>query len=283
MKPQIVFIQPVFCPCDSVFQLNKNSLSSLLEYLKESRYRIDIILGGWAINDFYWDEIFKIVDELKKLELGVVEITRFKHNYGKSYIVNKLHNKYYKNNKTVKFIFTVDSDIQFDLEEPYMFDRMLFAANKLEMENNRPFGCLTLNLKPNQHNDFVYKDKCVEFNCFGDKKEELRWDSIYQGGFAGGALFISTKAWKKIGGYKMYSQTYAPEDAFLFMSLNALNYSFAIFKTLYVIHPANVSEEYTAWKKFVMNRGYIIFDKFDKNKFMANVKESEKFWKEFKK
>ncbi len=280
MKPQIVFIQPIFCPSRDIFELNKNSLLSLLSYLERNPYRLDVCLGGWAVKDEYWVEISKIVDRLNKLDGVEVELKRFSHNYGKSYIVNKLASNYFKNNKLVKYLLTFDSDIEFDSDEVDLFGRLIVAANKLESVNKLPFGCLTLNLKPNQHNDFIYKDKVVEYEC-GGIKEELRWDSVYQGGFAGGALFVGTKAWKKMGGYKKYNQTYAPEDAFLFMALNNLGFSFAIFKSLYVIHPPNVSAEYTSWKKFVMNRGYIIFDKFDKNKYLANVKESEKFWREY--
>jgi hypothetical protein len=282
MKSQVVFIQPIFCPSKDLFEINKKSLLSLLEYLKVNPFQLDICLGGWA-NDEYWNGIEEVINEFKKLSyVSFEEVKRFKHNFGKSYVVNKLFKNYYKNNKQTKYIFTVDSDIEFDLQEKNIFERMMEAAKKLEENNKHPFGCLTLNLKDNQHNDFSYKDKFCKY-MFDNKEEELRWDSVYQGGFAGGALFISIKAWNKMDGYKQYNQTYAPEDAFLFMVLNNLRFSFAIFKTLCVIHPQNVSEEYFAWKKFVMNRGYIIFDKYDKTKYMANIKESEKFWKNYKK
>ncbi len=183
-----------------------------------------------------------------------------------------------KTHKKTKYLLTFDSDIQIDESEPYFFERLVTASKKLEEENGLPFGCLTLNLKPNNHNNFQAKDKILKYK-YKEVEEELFWDSVYVGGFAGGALFIGMKAWKKTGGYKKYNQTYAPEDAFLFLCLNGIGFSFAIFKTLMVIHPDNVDEEYTEWKKYIMNRKYIIFDKFNKDEYVANLKDSEKFWR----
>lgn len=282
-SPLILFIQPVFGPCDSIFELNKKSLLSLLSYLENQPYRLDIRIGGWVYKDEYWIELLDIVKRLTCIG-GVKVITkRFKHNYGKSYFVNKLF-KIKVPEKSIQYILTIDSDIKFYFEEPNIFERLIAASDQLEDATGKPFGCIA----PNLLNDIgksiadFKKDKKLVYDFCGIK-EELVWNSNYDGGVLGGAFFISLEAWRKTNGYRQYNQSYAPEDAFFLMSLNGLGYSFAIMKSLSFFHPDIVSEGYASWKNFMTHRKYILFEDYDRNVHMANIKESEKFWKRYNK
>lgn len=279
MKSEIVFIQPIFCPSRELCDVNKRSLNSLYGYLKENPYHLDILLAGYCIKDEYWEEISEIVSRIQGLKCGSVKAKRFKHNYGKSYTVNKISFPYLKNNSKTKYILTFDSDICFDLSEKRMFGRLIEASKRLEANNKQKFGCLSLNLGEFTYHNFKDKTNSLRYD-FEGIGDELVWHDIYDGGIAGGALFLGVKAWEMIGGYKRYNQVYAPEDAFLFMSLNTIGFSFCIFKSMNVLHPHNVSQDYAKWKKYITNVKYILLDAYNEDVFKANVKNSEKFWRE---
>ncbi len=68
MKTDIVFIQPIFCASRKLFDLNRKSLLSVLNYLTKNPYNIDIIFGGWCVDDEYWSEIEKIVHQFEELD-----------------------------------------------------------------------------------------------------------------------------------------------------------------------------------------------------------------------
>lgn len=279
MTPEIVYIQPIFCPSRKLTDVNKNSLNSFYEYLKENPYNLNMVFGGWAYSDQFWNEVIEIIEKIRSLNLGNVSIKRFSRNYGKSYVVNKLSFKYLKKYYKTKYMLTFDSDIKFDLTQKFLFDRLILASKKLEGETNSTFGSICLNLNEHNHNNTSNKNMNFKYKFNEDVDEELLWDSEYLGGYNGGALFINTDVWQDLEGYKNYNQTYCPEDALWHLSLNALKYSFCIMKNLYVTHSHNVDEEYAQWKFDTMNFKLNIMDKFDRKQFECGIKDSEKFWR----
>lgn len=276
MKSDILFVETIFCPCEELFELNKMSLISLFDYLEKYPYTLDICLGGWCIENKFWNELYKIcIDRFDKLDnAGTILMERFDHNYGKAYTVNKLFENY-RSNIDLKYILTFDSDIRFNLKEKNIFDRLKTASKIIEQETNKSFGCISINLKPNQYND-LRKNKSFVYD-----NEELLWDSVFNGGYSGGAIFLNVDAWKNVNGYKIYNQPYAPEDTHLFFSLDSANYCVAIINSMFMIHPPNRNEIYMQWKRDVYNRKEWLKTEFNHVDLLGHALASENFWRKF--
>ena len=266
---KILYCQPIFAP--DLMRLNKNivSLESISNYLKKNNINIDtfnFIFGGWCINDDYWDIISAIIIKL----FNTVPI-RFDKNYGKAYVVNSLI-KTAKSNIMFKYILTLDSDILFNINEPNIFERLIYSIGISESTRNIPVGLISLNQSVcNCHLINVYENNIVFTGNYGIEK--LVYPNS-NGGIAGGCLFITLDGWEKVGGYRVMG-VYAGDDAYLLIDLIEKGMSIQMADTINCIHPPELDSTYATWKGTVCQRDQIILNS---TALEDKINEANEFW-----
>ena len=250
---KILFVQPIFAHNETTFHLNKKSLLSLIEYIENNNCKnIDFVFGGFCSKHFYWEELIKIIDiidnKLGKNNVGRGDgfITRYMENVGKATIVNELSFTYLQL-KNPKYIFTMDSDICFDLNEGDIFKKLICASKR--MKNN---ALITLNQKENNRQMIGIGGKSIKYKYKGIEEEIVT--EFGDGWCSGGAMFLPTEIWKSVGGYKIYKSAYAPDDTFLFIKVKSIGYSVCASKTISVIHPYDLDKEYVILKEETLKK-----------------------------
>lgn len=278
MSNQLVFVQPVFAPSRGQLDLNLNSLNSLREYLieqsKTDTSRFDILLGGWCINEQYWDEIIKVCDSFP--QDWNISLRKFTENVGKATIVNFLLKNYFKENKDIKYIFTCDSDMVFLKEHRMMFNRGIVAMQVAESVRKMKPGYIAFNQEEDNCHWVNHMDLKVQYKIESlELTEMLAWPSS-KCGIAGGALLISKEGWDAVGGYSVGNQAYHGEDGFMLRDLQLAGFSTSILMTCAVKHPKQNDLEYIEWKKQAMLQTHDVLD-LEKQK--ENIKATEEFWR----
>lgn len=263
----IVYLQPIFAPDKSRLQRNLDSIKSFANYCTKNPYpNLKIVLGGWAQEE-YWPEIQIAVRD----SIGPgIKIKKFDKNYGKATVVNTLHESIA--NETHDFILTADSDIIFDETQPNLFERLVEVSQESAKNRKIPFGLISLNqLAQNCHlPNCVYQNRQKYSGKYGE--EEFVWPSG-NGGIAGGCLFISSKCWKDVGGYRVMG-VYAGDDAYFLIDTIQKGYSIQMFETGKIIHPHDHDQEYAQWKVKVCQRDSGI----TKQDINIQIDEANSFW-----
>ncbi len=243
LSSSILFIQPIFVPNDDFFKINTNSITSILKYMRAFPFRnMKVVFGGYCKSDEHWEKISGLISELKPDWLPEVVLERVDKNYGKAYVVNKL----YKESAGQKFdyLMTMDSDIVFDVSEYDLFNRLVKTASDSSKVIKAPFGMLALNQKGQSCHMMEIMDKRV---AIGD--EIICWSS-QMAGIAGGALFISSKIFNDVGGYREMG-VYSGDDGFLLNDIQVRGHSSTIIESTSIIHPSDnhmFDGKYLKWK-----------------------------------
>jgi len=239
----ILFTQPIFCPNDKYFDFNLKSIESFIAYLE--KYPCDYItpvFGGYAKKDEYWN---KIVNTIRR-KFPSATIIKYNRNYGKAFVINNLVEVASKT-KDYKYLFTIDSDMCFDLNESNMFDRLVSLSDILINRVDKKLGLLALNQRDrNCHVVDALKESEIVNN------EKLMWNN-YPGYIGGGCLFINMNAWKEIGGYRILG-VYAGDDAYILIDMKSHGFSYQVVDTIGMIHPPDHDEPYIIWKSKMCQR-----------------------------
>ena len=248
---KILVCQPIFCPDQIRFERNVRSLTSLAQYIQQYPYPISFAFGGYSKDEF-WESISQLIRD----SFGV-EPVRFPKNLGKASVVNSL-----LSNIDTPYILTCDSDICFPLDEPRIFERLIGLV-----ETQPHIGLLALmQREANCHDPSIYA------HSEEVSGERLVWPS-YPSGIAGGALFISTEAWRRTG-YRVMG-VYAGDDAYLLIDIHNLGYSIRVIDSLSIIHPPDNDMVYAEWKKIVCHRDQSLLSSEDLE---IRVQEADTFW-----
>jgi hypothetical protein len=267
---EILYCQPIFAP--DLMRLNKNidSLESINNYLKQNNINnnsINFVFGGWCINDEYWNIISS-----KIIEYFNVTPIRFDKNYGKAFVVNSLILKA-QENINFKYILTLDSDIMFDINEPNIFERLIYSFCMSKYIRDIPVGLIALNQSiANCHLQNVY-DNSFEFES-NYCKEKIVYPNGH-GGIAGGCLFITLEGWNLVGGYRIMG-VYAGDDEYLLRDLLSKGMSIQMADTIKCIHPHETDSKYANWKGHICQRDKIIINN---NNLQDKVNEADEFWR----
>lgn len=262
----IAFIQPIFAPDKKRLDRNLDSIKSLANYLKANPYDdINFYFGGWC-KDEYWATIKTSIKEC--MEGKKFSYKRFSKNYGKAVVVNNLH----KMIKNEQYILTADSDILFLPEEHNMFERLIECHDKMQKERKSKTGVIALNQKgQNCHLPLCFQNVREYENQFGNV-ETVNWPNG-AGGIAGGCIFVSKDAWKKVGGYREMG-VYSGDDAYLLLDMVRAGRTIQLFSSLHVVHPMEDDAEYAKWKVKVCQRDSGKYTQVNENQ----LKEAEEFW-----
>ena len=263
----ILYCQPIFAPNLTLLNKNINSLESFCNYLKKNIdvHTINFIFGGWCINDEYWNIISTLIVKL----FNSVPI-RFDKNYGKAYVVNSLI-KTAQSNIMFKYILTLDSDILFDINEPNIFERLIYSVGISECTRDIPVGLIALNQSVgNCHLSNIYENNIVFMGNYG--LENLVYPNS-SGGIAGGCLFITLEGWNLVGGYRIMG-VYAGDDAYLLIDLLENRISIQMADTIKCIHPYEGDSKYANWKVDVCQRYQISLN----NSLDEKINEANDFW-----
>ena len=226
-----IFIQNIFVPDKVRFERNMESVKSLAKYLKKYKCEdLPCYFGGWNYDEENFMYITKFIHDNFKNHY----LFGFDKNYGKAYVVNKMYESA-KVNSNFKYIVTVDSDIVFDINQKFIFDRMEYVANVSKHVTGKPFGMLAFNfLENNVHFQSWFQNSYKIKNQF-QMNETIVYPS-QAGGIAGGALFISKDAWERVRGYRELG-IYSSDDAILLQQIGQAGYSYGVAENMFVIHP----------------------------------------------
>lgn len=277
----ILVIQPIFAPSKEQAYRNINSIYAMGEYLKEhgtDGITINVIYGGWAMNDELWEMVVKAgVDSFGEAFKNSVK--RFDKNYGKASVVNYLYKNSIQTNPGVQAIFTMDSDIIVPKNLEHMFTRLSIAAEKSVELKKRPWGLIGLQqLEHGCHFKSCWENQ-AEYNLsIKDKTytEKIVWPSI-PSGIAGGCLFINREYWDKVGGYDQNrAKIYGPDDAFLLSYCGQLGYTWQVTDTIGIIHPFDNDAEYQTWKVQTCQHTA----QHPEERYEDHLENAEKFWKD---
>jgi hypothetical protein len=247
------YLQTIFAPNNN--QLNRNiaSIKSLDAYLKKYPYPVILICGGWCESEEYWDKIITCLNETTSFKSHYF---KFNENKGKSFTINFLFDNFLKSSSE-KYFLTADSDICFDLNVYNFFERLEEAPKHIERITNKSFGMIALN--QTQMSCHVYENLKINHeysNSFNE--EEIIISSSNTSGIAGGCLYTSTAAWKKINGYRLI-HIYGGDDGYYAYDNYVNNFSCDVLLTLSIIHPFDTDKDYQQWKsdqiKMIQNAG----------------------------
>jgi len=267
MTTNILFTQPIFAPDTKRLERNLNSILSLKENYD---YMIDgIYMGGYAREDWMWEKIYEVTKDIPNCI-----ITKYNTNYGKAYVINDLVKKATEKN-TYHFMLTADSDILFLQPNKFMIPRLLECVERTIEKKHKPFGVVALNqqgyncnmIPECSQNTFEYT------NIFG-QKERVLWNNA-PAYIAGGCLFTSIDAWKKVNGYRIMG-VYAGDEAYYLQDMSRIGHTWQLIETIHVEHPHENDLEYAQWKGKVCQRdstGKV------KNDISKQIQEAEEFWR----
>ena len=235
MHKKIAVVQTIFCPTRKMLNFQLSSLKTFSEYLNGySRNDIDIIFAGYVDEEYYAE----LVSALKKYFYKKCKFIRFKKNYGKAYIVNDVLREYLTNNNTTEYVFTFDSDICFYTDQEDIIQRLINIYT-----DDRKVGLIACNFTgDNAHWISKFENK-ISING-----ETIVYPTAPVG-IAGGCIFVSTKAWKEVGGYKVMG-VYAPDDAMLMQDMARAGYFIGVAQNITVHHPGTHDDpHYQKWKE----------------------------------
>jgi GT2 family glycosyltransferase len=231
-----LFVYPVFIPDDKRLEEAIESIGSWVSQINQET--TDIIIGGWCANDEYYNSFVTVVQELD----NNLKVKRFDKNYGKAKVVNDLVSEHINNNPNCEYFISCDSDIVLPLGNTEIFERMDKAANIMETQYSKKFSYFALEQLGaccHQHEKFDSKLKLdIEDVVYNSKIE----------GIAGGAIFVSVKFWKEVGGYRVMG-VYSGDDGYLLYDSFRTGHTASVIKTISVFHPGDSTTEYTEWKK----------------------------------
>jgi hypothetical protein len=267
---KILLLQPIFCPSESQFERNANSLISLGEYLAVNKItNVECQFGGWCKTPELWNKILVI---LKKY-FPNHEITSFKNNVGKAVTINFLYKKHVKPHH--EFMMSVDSDMVFPLSTENFFDRMIKASEFATAYKKTPFGLMA----PQQLEHGCHLSECFQNNYqFSSNvngkiySERLIWPTG-AGGIAGGLLLFSRKAWEVIGGYRVMG-LYSGEDAYSLLDIGAHGFTYQVLESAGIIHPKDEDILWAQQKVKVCQRD----SGSNKTDLTPFIKEMDEFW-----
>jgi len=259
---KVIYIQPIFAPNQEMLDRNKKSISSFFSYYHSQKYSFKCVFGGYAASNELWNEIESTIELASKGQN--TEIVRYDMNYGKAHIVNDLASKFLLDND---YFLTADSDILYKLGEPDIIDRLVEAFDKATELNLNPSLIALFQEEGNCH----ILDLCYEHKYYyqGKHSYEMVCHPSGGGGVAGGCIFISSKFWKEIKGYKVLG-VYAGDDANIMYDSFTRGYKFLLSNSIRCIHPNESNERYANWKVSVC----------PKVQNLPNaVNEADNFWK----
>lgn len=279
---------PIFAPSKDMFEKNMVSVVSFVEYLKvnpfyldgSKGYILDIYYGGWSAKDEYFEELKKFIKE----NIPNAKVFPFDKNYGKAKVVNMLFEEYSIENPNTQFVFSIDSDMKFQIDQLFFFDRLVLAANSIQEALKKPFGLIALNQSESNYHwmeprtGYTGMNQNISYTLNGNGMnlaEQLVWPSDGCG-IAGGGLFLNAILFKTIGGYRQLNSPYNGDDGYLLRDMIQIGASAAIIKTLFLTHPNQTdTKEYLQHKEECMKTA---FEPFDKNKYDEFLDKSEKIW-----
>jgi hypothetical protein len=265
----IVFVQPVFCPNDTMFNKNIDAIKSWIKYCKAYGYTDwKMFITGYCAEDRYWMSILNLFRE--ELIPNVV-FTRLDKNYGKAYAVNiTISKNLLEVPEAWDYLLTCDSDIIFDIEEPDIVRRGVkiftnWVGTKL--------GCISFAQKQYDCHLHEHLDRTMTIS-----EEDCSWSSK-DGGIAGGCLLLSRDAWLCSKGYRIAS-VYGGDDALLLQDIKTAGFNVIMANSMSIIHPYNTPQEagYQHWKLVQCHEnirdGFGSTDNFEKH-----INIADDFWK----
>lgn len=268
VQRKILYVQTLFAPTDGQFNRNIDSIRSLHRYIEKfGCSNCSFYFAGWGRDDLIQRMQEEINDLFARYDFHV---TIFERNYGKAYVVNKIIEDSFRLDED-GILFLFDSDIIFDIECEYLFDRAADIVALLDGQNGKEFGILAFDQRDiDCHYPSARENASSVRSWYG--VEELRWPSV-PSGIAGSAWVTSLSAWRTVGGYR-HMGVYAGDDAFYLHDIAAAGFSYQLLESIWIIHPRDNDAEYARWKETVCARD----SGSPKSDIEGIVSESETFW-----
>lgn len=244
----MLYVQNIFLPNEDKLNKSLNSINSLVKYLDENPYDIDVYVGGYAAKKEYWDQIAKAMKGFK----NHTSLVKFDKNFGKAIVTNTLV-KLAQEKKEYEYILLSDYDMKFIPEETNFFDRLIESSKKVTEHKKKPFGMIAINQAENNcHIMKECRQNVFKYTNSFNQVESVVWNN-YPGHIGGGCIFTTTKVWNKIGGYRVMG-VYAGDDAYYLLDVRDKGYTWQLLETLHVVHPKDPDKEYNDFKWNICKR-----------------------------
>lgn len=264
-KQKILFVQTIFAIDEETLNINLESIRSLVKYTKEypSTVEIKFCFSGRTYND----ESRNKIENLIKRWIVNSTIKRFETNCWKATYVNTTIKEISKNYNWTS-LFTLDSDIIFSLDSPYLFDRLIYAISEAEKLKNQKYWVIApqhishnINyLNALSQNSFRYNYKLNTTTY----KEQLIYGNM--------CVWIAWLCWlinrelREDVWWYSFVWKYGPDDWLLLKKCVKLWYSRQVVNSLFVVHPnIKTNENYNQLKTIAMKTWKVIFKSNKKN------------------
>lgn len=235
----------IYLPTYYRLEKTKQSLESIIEASKESKYDVKIYIGD---NNTDEDEMQAW---LSLLENDLVSVTFGDENIGKAGMVNVLS----KNSRDCDYIFSIDSDMVTNDSCENFIDEMIFHLTRIQncgLISSQQAGCC-------QH-------------WWGQTVDLIKVDGLEVGysdqgvGIAGGCICMKQEDWVKVGMYKENHDVYTGDDGILTHKVRKiLGKEVYVTKNCSLDHPfpGEDEKEYSEWKMESWKRDGLQFLKED--------------------
>jgi hypothetical protein len=256
---KILITHGVFLPNEEFYEQAKRSIESLNILLDttSTEYSLTFRFCGFVNNIAMYNEC---LSTFKGKRLSVP----LSINYGKAYCINHISNDI----ENFDYMFSMDGDIVINETKNPFIDTLTGAAIHLSLHDNKPFGVLGIEQTLNSCHLYHALTESFEMNSFRFKRSP---DSA--GNIAGGAVFVSSNTWRRIGGYRLCN-VYGADDAYLYHDSKQLGHSIALLHNkISVTHPQSVNSEYDQWKASEITKDL------SKEDYLKNVQKSTQMWK----
>lgn len=257
---KFIIIKSVFCPNESYMETTLKTITKLAFYihlLNESRnndtkFIFDVLFIGWTNN--YSVNIDAAI-EIQKKSFNVIHKLFWPINFGKYKIFNTIIDFINNNDDNYDAIIYLDHDIYFDVMTHnnliIFFDNIsLFKTLKI---HGSKLGLIAINqLCDIRHKRDIYENNYV-VNTIAQytTNSSLHIDLVYPsqiGSIASGAFITFPHIIKSLDQFELFT-IYGLDDYYIDEQLINKGFINVVAKDIYVVHPFDYNDRYTAWKK----------------------------------
>jgi hypothetical protein len=251
-----LLVKSLFCPNEYYYTITLKSLIKINMFFSLIKHKfnknptndnqtnddhpnnimIDIYCIGWVNN--FTNHVIKFL-ESNLTDIDNIDTNFFDLNYGKYHTLNQMID-YVKSHIVYDFVIYMDHDVYFDVNCVNDFFNLRYLID--HQINNKNLGLIALNQK---------KDIRHKKDIYENEENFMNYRIIFPsctGSIANGCFMISPNTLIQIPHFELFS-IYGLDDYYLDKQLIKMNFLNVVIDNVYVIHPYDNNDKYTAWKK----------------------------------
>lgn len=270
---KILFVKSMFCPNEIYCEVTIKSLIKINMFIGLIKHKnqqndknliIDIYCIGWTHK---FGEKMKHFIDTHLDKFNTIEMNFWDLNYGKYCIFNQLIEYVKSKSQNIyDLVIYMDHDVYFDMTCAHFFDVFYILQEKHTM-CGKNLGLMAFNQKKdNRHKKDIYENS----------EKYLNYQIVYPsciGSIASGGFMIFPNVLIQISPFSL-SSIYGLDDYYLSQQLDSMNYLNIVIENVYIIHPFDSNDKYTAWKK---NKILKMIKNID-DPYYQQIQDSINFW-----